>query len=32
MTGPKFFAEGRRALAFLNDPGNYPWMLKDPRF
>jgi len=27
----KFFAEGRRALKFLNDPGSYPWMLKDPR-
>jgi hypothetical protein len=27
----KFFNEGRRALAFLNDPHNYPWMLKDPR-
>lgn len=25
------FREGRRALAFLNNPGNYPWMLKDPR-
>lgn len=27
----KFFAEGRRGLAFLNDKRNYPWMLKDPR-
>ena len=27
----KFFNEGRRALSFLNDPHNYPWMLKDPR-
>eukprot|EP01031_Cornospumella_fuschlensis_P028533 gene28533-34443_t len=27
----KFFAEGRRGLAFLNNPSNYPWMLKDPR-
>jgi len=25
------FKEGRRALAFLNGPDNYPWMLKDPR-
>ena len=25
------FREGHRALAFLNDPSNYPWMLKDPR-
>eukprot|EP00601_Ochromonadales_sp_CCMP2298_P027691 CAMPEP_0173274226 /NCGR_PEP_ID=MMETSP1143-20121109/2330_1 /TAXON_ID=483371 /ORGANISM="non described non described, Strain CCMP2298" /LENGTH=360 /DNA_ID=CAMNT_0014211029 /DNA_START=440 /DNA_END=1519 /DNA_ORIENTATION=+ len=32
-TGGKgtFFREGKRGLAFLNDPGNYPWMLKDPR-
>ena len=27
----KFFAEGRRGLAFLNNKNNYPWMLKDPR-
>lgn len=27
----KFFAEGRRALTFLNNERNYPWMLKDPR-
>lgn len=27
----KFFAEGRRGLAFLNNKINYPWMLKDPR-
>lgn len=27
----KFFNEGRRGLAFLNDEKNYPWMLKDPR-
>ena len=27
----KFFAEGRRALKFLNNERNYPWMLKDPR-
>lgn len=27
----KFFNEGKRALAFLNNPDNYPWMLKDPR-
>ena len=26
-----FFKEGKRALAFLNQPKNYPWMLKDPR-
>lgn len=26
-----FFNEGKRALNFLNDPNNYPWMLKDPR-
>jgi hypothetical protein len=25
------FKEGKRALKFLNDPVNYPWMLKDPR-
>lgn len=25
------FREGHRALDFLNDPTNYPWMLKDPR-
>ena len=28
---PNFFNEGKRALNFLNDPSNYPWMLKDPR-
>ena len=28
---PNFFNEGKRGLAFLNDPNNYPWMLKDPR-
>lgn len=28
---PNFFNEGKRALNFLNDPNNYPWMLKDPR-
>lgn len=27
----KFFKEGDRGLAFLNNPANYPWMLKDPR-
>mmetsp|Transcript_28388 Transcript_28388/g.47707 ORF Transcript_28388/g.47707 Transcript_28388/m.47707 type:complete len:265 (+) Transcript_28388:3-797(+) len=27
----KFFNEGSRGLKFLNDPANYPWMLKDPR-
>ena len=27
----KFFNEGKRGLKFLNDPENYPWMLKDPR-
>lgn len=27
----KFFNEGRRGLHFLNNPANYPWMLKDPR-
>jgi hypothetical protein len=27
----RWFGEGRRALAFLNDEGSYPWMLKDPR-
>jgi hypothetical protein len=27
----RFFREGERGLAFLNDPKNYPWMLKDPR-
>lgn len=27
----KFFNEGKRGLAFLNNPANYPWMLKDPR-
>eukprot|EP01039_Chlorochromonas_danica_P006186 gene6186-6821_t len=27
----KWFAEGERGLAFLNNPDNYPWMLKDPR-
>ena len=26
-----FFNEGKRALKFLNDETNYPWMLKDPR-
>jgi hypothetical protein len=25
------FKEGKRGLAFLNNPANYPWMLKDPR-
>lgn len=30
-TSNKFFSEGRRGLEFLNDPINYPWMLKDPR-
>jgi hypothetical protein len=32
-TNPKdtFFNEGRRALTFLNNKRNYPWMLKDPR-
>jgi hypothetical protein len=29
--GSNFFNEGRRGLVFLNDPNNYPWMLKDPR-
>lgn len=28
---PNFFNEGKRALKFLNDKANYPWMLKDPR-
>lgn len=27
----KFFKEGKRGLAFLNNPSSYPWMLKDPR-
>lgn len=27
----KWFNEGRRALKFLNDDKNMPWMLKDPR-
>jgi hypothetical protein len=27
----KFFNEGKRALLFLNNPMNFPWMLKDPR-
>lgn len=27
----KFFKEGHRGLAFLNNQENYPWMLKDPR-
>jgi hypothetical protein len=27
----KFFREGSRALSFLNNPSNMPWMLKDPR-
>lgn len=27
----KWFAEGQRGLTFLNNPQNYPWMLKDPR-
>lgn len=27
----KFFNEGKRGLAFLNNAVNYPWMLKDPR-
>jgi hypothetical protein len=26
-----WFKEGNRGLKFLNDPSNYPWMLKDPR-
>jgi len=26
-----WFTDGRAGLAFLNDPRNYPWMLKDPR-
>ena len=26
-----FFNEGYRGLKFLNNPANYPWMLKDPR-
>jgi hypothetical protein len=26
-----FFNEGKRALKFLNNENNYPWMLKDPR-
>jgi hypothetical protein len=26
-----FFKEGHRGLKFLNNPDNYPWMLKDPR-
>lgn len=25
------FKEGKRGLAFLNNPESYPWMLKDPR-
>jgi hypothetical protein len=25
------FKEGKKALTFLNNPANYPWMLKDPR-
>ena len=28
---PNFFNEGKRGLTFLNNPDNYPWMLKDPR-
>jgi hypothetical protein len=31
MENGKLFSEGRRALAFLNNAANYPWMLKDPR-
>lgn len=27
----KWFNEGKRGLAFLNNPQSYPWMLKDPR-
>lgn len=26
-----WFDEGRKGLAFLNNPKNFPWMLKDPR-
>jgi len=25
------FQKGSKALSFLNDPNNYPWLLKDPR-
>jgi hypothetical protein len=31
MGGGDSFKEGKRALDFLNNPNNYPWMLKDPR-
>ena len=31
MTGQVKFKEGERGLAFLNEPSNAPWMLKDPR-
>jgi len=30
-TGKATFREGNRALAFLNNPDNAPWMQKDPR-
>jgi hypothetical protein len=29
--GGKAFQHGRRALKFLNDPDNVPWLQKDPR-
>lgn len=31
LNNPQFFSEGTRALTFLNNKDNYPWMLKDPR-
>ena len=31
LTESIVFKEGKRGLAFLNDPASYPWMLKDPR-
>ena len=31
QNNPAFFAEGRKSLAFYNNPENYPWMMKDPR-
>ena len=32
MSNSSLFAYGRQALAFLNDPLNHPYLLKDPRF
>lgn len=31
MDDGSLFKEGKQALKFLNNPSNYPWMLKDPR-